>query len=172
MTTTSAASTAAGREAGVVALFEAHHDELLRLAVLLAGDLAAGEELVQEAFVEAWRRWDGIRSTATAGYLRSVIVNLARRTHRRRRLELRGLRAEGRPAPDDPDSRIDLARALALLPPRKRACVVLRYYSDLSPEDTAATLGVSVGTVKSQTAKALRLLARHLDQQGGAGGPG
>jgi len=49
-------------------------------------------------------------------------------------------------------------RALAQLPPRKRACVVLRYYLDLSEADTAAALGISVGTVKSQTARALQQL--------------
>jgi RNA polymerase sigma factor (sigma-70 family) len=57
-----------------------------------------------------------------------------------------------------------LLRALARLPARKRACVVLRFYLDLSEADTAAALGVSVGTVKSQTAKALRRLQRLLGE--------
>ena len=59
---------------------------------------------------------------------------------------------------------MDLLRALARLPTRKRACVVLRFYLDLSEADTAAALGVSVGTVKSQTAKALQRLEQLLTE--------
>ena len=59
---------------------------------------------------------------------------------------------------------MDLLRALARLPSRKRACVVLRFYLDLSEADTAAALGVSVGTVKSQTAKALQRLEQLLTE--------
>src|SRR6266705_3216949 len=75
-------------------------------------------------------------------------------------------RGAGDLRPADPGETLDLLRALACLPARKRACVVLRFYLDLSEADTAAALGVSVGTVKSQTAKALRRLERLLADPG------
>jgi DNA-directed RNA polymerase specialized sigma24 family protein len=96
------------------------------------------------------------------------VVNLARRSLRRRLLERRAWRWRG--AGDlrsaDPGETVDLLRALACLPARKRACVVLRFYLDLSEADTAAALGVSVGTVKSQTSKAVGRLERLLAEPG------
>jgi DNA-directed RNA polymerase specialized sigma24 family protein len=67
-------------------------------------------------------------------------------------------------APDpDPDTRLDVRAALASLPPRQRATLVLRFYCDLPVEQTAAELGCTPGTVKSQTAKGLSALRRALD---------
>ena len=66
----------------------------------------------------------------------------------------------------DVDAQLDMLAALGRLPWSKRACVLLRYYADLSEVQTAAVLGVSVGTVKSQTAKGLRQLAAVIDGQG------
>src|SRR5262249_58791811 len=83
----------------------------------------------------------------------------------------RAWRGADDPGTADPGASVDLLRALARLPTRKRACVVLRYYLDLSEADTAAALGVSVGTVKSQTAKALWRLQRLLAEPGPAPAP-
>jgi RNA polymerase sigma factor (sigma-70 family) len=67
-------------------------------------------------------------------------------------------------APDpDPDTRLDVRAALASLPPRQRATLVLRFYCDLPVDETAAELGCTAGTVKSQTAKGLSALRRALD---------
>jgi RNA polymerase sigma-70 factor (sigma-E family) len=124
------------------------------------------EELAQETFARAWRSWQRVQSDGAVAYLRATVVNLARSSLRRRLIELKHRReaptavagAEGA------DERVDLARAIAQLPPRRRACVVLRYYADLSEEETARLLGVSVGAVKSQTHRALQSLSALLSQ--------
>src|SRR5262249_41660684 len=95
-----------------------------------------------------------------------TVVNLARRSLRRGLQERQAWSGIGGPRSADPGSDIDLLRALARLPERKRACVVLRYYLDLSEADTATVLGVSVGTVKSQTAKAVVRLQALLAEPG------
>jgi RNA polymerase sigma-70 factor (sigma-E family) len=157
------------RHGAVAALFSAHADDLLRLAVLLVGERGAAEELVQEAFTRLWQRWGSLRDPgASIGYLRVTIVNLARGSFRRRMLRARSSGMVGlAPASVDPPDvaeRLDLLRALGRLSPRKRACLILRFYSDLTEEETARTLGVAVGTVKSQTHRALAQLARLLPE--------
>ena len=98
-------------------------------------------------------------------YVRAIVVNRCRVTLRRQLLE-RLHRTTCAALVDDRDvaQSMDVRNALAALPPRKRACVVLRYYADLSEVETAAALGISVGTVKSQTAKALAQLSRALGE--------
>lgn len=153
----------ASRRDALVLLYERHYAELVRLAFALTGDWGLAEELAQEAFARIWHRWGNLRDQQAApAYLRTTVVNLARRSLRRRLQERRAWRDAGDPGSADPGESIDLLRALARLPARKRACVVLRFYLDLSEAETAAALGVSVGTVKSQTAKALRRLQRLL----------
>ena len=157
------------RREALALLYERHYGELVRLAFALTSDWGLAEELAQEAFVRVWRSWGNIRDQQSApAYLRTTVVNLARRSLRRRLLERQTWRRRG--AGDlrsaDPGETVDLLRALACLPARKRACVVLRFYLDLSEADTAAALGVSVGTVKSQTAKAVGRLERLLAEPG------
>jgi RNA polymerase sigma-70 factor (sigma-E family) len=156
----------------VASLFAAHAAGLVRLAEFLVGDRGLAEDLVQEAFVRAWRSWRRLRRQGAAlAYVRATVVNLARNSTRRRLLELRHRAGQASPwVVPEPDvgTRLDLERALARLPIGKRACVVLRFYADLSEEETARVLGVSVGTVKSQTHKGLALLARHLTDEQGA----
>jgi RNA polymerase sigma-70 factor (sigma-E family) len=149
----------------VACLFQAHYLELVRLAFLLTSDRELAEDLVQEAFVRVWQRWRRIRRPESAAfYLRTTVVNLARTSLRRRLVEFRYRASEVAWPQGVSDSRIDLTRALAKLSSRKRACVVLRYYADLSEEETAHALGISVGTVKSQTSRALRQLERILPE--------
>ena len=152
------------RDHAVAALFSTHYPGLVRLAYLLTSDNALAEELAQEAFVVAWRSWGQLRaSEAAVAYLRATVVNLARMSLRRRMLELRHqVAAPAGTLEHDPGGRLDLERAVALLPMRKRSCVVLRYFLDLSEDETAQLLGVSVGTVKGSTARALRDLERQL----------
>lgn len=170
----SPAAAAAPGTAEVAALFHAHYPGMVRVGYLLTGDRALAEELAQEAFVRTWRRWDQVRSREAApAYLRATVVNLARMSLRRRVIELRhrATLALDEPAGDEQPgttARIDVRRALLRLPLRKRTCLVLRFYADLSEEDTARALGVAVGTVKSQTHRALKLLERYL-REGGAG---
>ena len=148
-------------------LYERHYSELVRLAFALTSDWALAEDLAQEAFARTWRGWANIRDQQQApAYLRAAVVNLARTSVRRMLRERRGWGEPGDPGAADLAVSIDLLRALSRLPARKRACVVLRFYLDLSEADTAAALGVSVGTVKSQTARALQRLRRLLADPG------
>lgn len=151
------------RREAMALLFERHYAELVRLAFALTSDWGLAEELAAEAFVRVWRSWANIRDQQSApAYLRTCVINLARTSLRRAVRERRAWHDASAPGSAEPGADIDLLRALARLPVRKRACVVLRFYMDLSEADTAAALGVSVGTVKSQTAKALRRLQRLL----------
>jgi RNA polymerase sigma-70 factor (sigma-E family) len=156
-----------GRDEELGRLFEVHYADMVRLGFYLTGSWAVGEDLAQEAFVRLWRRWGRLRDHhAALGYLRTTVVNLSRSALRRRLLELRHQRTineEGHDA--DPVARLDVARALAALPARKRACVVLRHLVELSVEETAAVLGISTGSVKSQTHKGLRLLEAALSDR-------
>src|SRR5581483_11575558 len=116
---------------------------------------------VQEAFVRVWQSWDRIRDTDAAyAYVRTTIINLSRSAFRRTSLELRHrMRAQDEAITYDVAERLDTVRAVSSLPPRQRACIALRFYEDLTEAQKAEVLGVSVGGVKSQTAKALRRLA-------------
>jgi DNA-binding CsgD family transcriptional regulator len=100
-------------------------------------------------------------------YLQRTVVNLSRETIRRKIIERRAQRTREaeRAAPPEPDSGalVELRRAIAGLPVRKRECVVLRFLLGMSEAETAELLGISVGTVKSQTHKGLRLLREYLD---------
>lgn len=141
--------------AGFFELYEAHADRAKRLAYLLTGDAELAEDLVQEAFVKLAGTFRGLRRPEAFGaYLRTTIVNLTRSHFRHLRSERSYLERErARPARhvEQPDvaSRTDLRSALAALPYRQRAAVVLRYYEDLSERQAADTLGLSLPALKS-----------------------
>jgi RNA polymerase sigma-70 factor (sigma-E family) len=148
--------------------FERHHAELARLAHLLLGSSDGADDLAADALVAVWHRWDRVRAAEhPAAYARGVVANLARSRIRslvreRRRVAL--FSSERSDRVDDPDvsAMVDVQAALVRLPFRKRACVVLRHAFDLSERDTARTLGISVGTVKSQTSRGIAELERLL----------
>lgn len=159
------------RDEAAALLWSRQHAGLVRLAVGLSGDAGEAEEIVQDAFATLLRRWWLLRDPANAeAYLRRVVVNGAR-SRWRRRVRLApawsAMSRQTEPVAEAPDIdvQLDFLAALARLPYGKRACVVLRYYVDLSEAETAAALGVSLGTVKSQTAKGLRQLAVALDEK-------
>jgi RNA polymerase sigma-70 factor (sigma-E family) len=145
-------------------LYQDQYADLVRVAYLLTGDNSLAEDLAQEALLRAWRDWERIRMMeSVGGYVRGIVVNLAKSSMRRRILELRHRMVElPPPVVDDTAGALDLRRALARLPLRKRVCVVLRYYADLPEAEIASLLGVSVGTVKSQTHKGLEQLRQLL----------
>ncbi|MCM3882424.1 SigE family RNA polymerase sigma factor [Frankia sp. R82] len=150
------------------AFFERHHRELSRFAYLLSGDHDAADDITADALTAAWTRWDRVQAAEfPLAYVRRIVANLAADRVRRVVRERRGLLALGEqaegstPGPDVP-AVVDLRSALMSLPPGKRACVVLRYAFDLSETETARTLGISVGTVKSQTARGVADLERLL----------
>ena len=144
---------------------------LLRTAYLLAGDWATAEDLLQIALTKtflAWKRLGHIE--AVEPYARRVLVNTAtswwrRRWHGERPTEVLPETA----AADHLDESLErdaMWRHVRALPNRQRAVLVLRYYEDQSEAETARLLGVSVGTVKSQTSRALATLRERLTVEG------
>ena len=147
--------------------FEAHHAELARLAYLVTGEAEVADDLAADALLEVWRHWDRVvAADSPIGYARGVLANLARNRVRRLYRERRALLGLSLPWSGRTSARnvdvpaiVDLREALRRLPYRRRACVVLRYAFDLSERETARTLGISVGTVKSQTSRGAAQLA-------------
>jgi RNA polymerase sigma-70 factor (sigma-E family) len=130
---------------------------LLRTAYLLCGDRGHAEDLVQTALLRTARRWRTARQQPEA-YARRVVVNLAKDRWRMlsRRPAETAFDTEVEVRADDTVLDRDvLLRATRQLPAGQRAVLVLRFFDDLSVEDTAAALGCSTGTVKSQTSRAL-----------------
>jgi RNA polymerase sigma-70 factor (sigma-E family) len=151
-------SSPADADFAVAALFQSHRLVMVRLALLLVDDLETAEDVVQEAYAALHRRWPGLTDREAAiGYLRSCVLNGSRSVLRRRRTVRRN------PQPDPAvltteaaDGRLLLAEehrevlvALKRLPRRQREVIVLRYWSELSEAEVAATLGISLGAVKS-----------------------
>ncbi|MFI6387022.1 SigE family RNA polymerase sigma factor [Nonomuraea sp. NPDC050547] len=141
---------------------------LLRVAYLACGDRLEAEDLLQTALERTFRHWDRVRHDSPEPYVRRVIVNTAISRARRRAI-LRIIPV--RTPPDTPvrtsdtDLRQVLMDALRALPPRQRAVVVLRYWEDLSEHQTAEVLGCTIGTVKSQSSKALAKLRTALGEE-------
>ena len=136
---------------------------LLRTAWLLTGDWHAAEDLVQTALMRCYPKWGRLHAQSEAdAYVRRAIFNTYVSLRRRKwRGELACAvvpeSSDGDISDEVVQSQMMLA-ALARLAPRQRAVIVLRFYEDLTEADTALSLGCTVGTVKSQTAKALRSL--------------
>lgn len=148
-------------DADFTELVQAAWPGLYRTAYLLLGEHGLAEDLVQTALAKTYASWGRVLTREAApAYARTVLVNTAASWFRKR-----GWRNE-RPTEHLPESGYDadpavrptVVAALAQLPPRQRAVVVLRYYDDLGVADVATALGVSEGTVKSQTSDALRKL--------------
>ena len=135
---------------------------LRTVAYLLSGDWHQADDLTQTTIIKLYGAWHRIADMENLdGYARTVMVNtfLAERRSPWRRVLLRSAGEEPVVQPDL-DAILDLRQALSVLPARQRATVVLRYYCDLSVEQTADAMKCSTGNVKSQTARALDTL-RH-----------
>ncbi|GLF96620.1 SigE family RNA polymerase sigma factor [Streptomyces yaizuensis] len=140
---------------------------LLRVAWLLTGDAHLAEDLLQTVLAKVWPKWHRIRGESPEAYVRKALVHTHASWWRRRwRGEVPHGELPDRIGAADAYAGVDLEQSLAVavraLPVRQRAVVVLRYFEDLSVEETAATLGCAPGTVKSQAAKALRTLRERL----------
>lgn len=139
---------------------------LMRTAYLLTGDHGHAEDLVQTALMQVSRRWRRLdRPDLAYAYARRTLVNAHTSWRRRRRVpeQLIAVHDEIPLAAHEHFSAADhTAEALRALPPGMRAVLVLRFHDDLSEADTAAVLGCSVGTVKSQTSRALARMREHL----------
>ncbi|GAA2045154.1 SigE family RNA polymerase sigma factor [Catenulispora yoronensis] len=149
---------------------ESRQAQLLRSAYLLCGDFHTAQDLVQTAFGQLYRGWRHMRRAEFPdAYAKQVLYRCYAADRRRKRVATVALDLVGEAADrsgGDPaavhGTRAALFEALALLPPKCRAVVVLRFWEDYSVTQTADALGISEGTVKSQTSRALGLLRGHL----------
>ena len=145
--------------------YAAHAESAKRLAYLLTGDNELAEDIVQDAFVKLAGRLGGLRNRdASAAYLRQTVVNLSRSHFRRQRVERTYLQREASMHRMETVEGRDAVVADALwtelqhLAYRQRCAVVLRYYEDLSENQTAEILGCSVGAVKALTNRGMEQL--------------
>ncbi len=156
----------AGRDAEFTEYVAARLPAMRRLALLLSHDWHGADDLVQAAITKLYLHWGKARaSDSLDAYTRTILVREF--LHERRRGWATRVTVTDQP-PDtaateaDKDSSLDVRAAIAALPTRQRAVLVLRYHYDLNVDQTANVLGCSPGTVKSQTAKALAVLRRSL----------
>jgi RNA polymerase sigma factor (sigma-70 family) len=149
-------------------LYERHVAGAVRLATLLTGDPSAAEDLAHEGFIRSAGRFRHLRTPASFdAYLKRTVVNLCRQRFRRQRLEHEAVRrASGREplahAPYSPEDREVVWSAILRLPFRQRAAIVLRYYEDLSEDQTAAVLRCSARAANSLVSRAMETLRRDL----------
>jgi RNA polymerase sigma-70 factor (sigma-E family) len=157
----------------VAAVFREHHGELVRLALLMVGDLATAEDVVQDVYASLHKRWSKIAADdAPLPYVRTCVLNGCRSVLRRRGIARRaGMLHQAVEHDASAESEVILSEdrrtvlsALARLPRRRREVLVLRYYLGLSEAEIAAVLGISAGTVKSTAARGLAALARDLGE--------
>jgi len=155
---------ASGDEDAFAAIVDRHRVPMTRVAYVVCGDLDLAEEAVQAAWPIAWRRLTTVRDPERLGaWLASIAVNEARQLVRRRRrrsvVEIAVAVREGDTAPDPSASvrDLDLARALAGLPPDDRALLALRYVAGLNSTELGRALGMSASGLRRRLA---RLLAR------------
>ncbi|WP_327088753.1 SigE family RNA polymerase sigma factor [Nonomuraea sp. NBC_01738] len=166
----SSESPSAGR-VDVAAIFAEHHVGLVRLALLMLGDRAGAEDVVQEAFARTHAGRARLRDPDRAlSYVRSAVLNGCRSMLRKRAAMLR------RAVPHEPpvwsaesavllgEERREVLIALQRLPRRQREALTLRYYFDLSDQEIAETMGISGGTTRSTIARGLAALGRALGE--------
>jgi RNA polymerase sigma-70 factor (sigma-E family) len=150
---------------------QSHRPRLRQAAFLLCGDWFLADDLVQDSLVRIFDAWPRIGGgTDLTRYSRRVLVNLyldhRRRPSRRERPSDRLPETPSPPPGDATDYREQLLGALRQVPPGQRAILVLRFFDDLSVEQTAEALGTSSGNVKSQTSRGLATLRHALAEQG------
>ena len=156
----------AARDAAFTTFVEQASPSLLRTAWLLTGDHHAAHDLVQAALVKTYVAWRRVTPETALAYARRVLVNERTDTWRRRHGEVAVADLPEQHGAPDPsgttDDRDQVVRLLAGLPPQQRRVVVLRYYTDLSEQATAETLGISLGAVKSAAHRGLAALRSQL----------
>jgi RNA polymerase sigma-70 factor (sigma-E family) len=150
------------RPGSLADLYRERYGAMVRLAYLMVGSTSVAEDLVQDAFARVHRHWDDAEHPKA--YLRMAVVNACRSHLRRLALERAYKRhpsVTGDGVQSAPDELFD---ALAALPARQRAALVLRFYEDLSEADIAVALGCRPGTVKSLVHRGLAELRKVVEQ--------
>ena len=174
---TSVPEPAIAQPGAIAALFRDHHGELVRLALLMVGDLPTAEDVVQDVYASLHRRSRSGRIEDPLPYVRAAVLNGCRSVLRRRGIARRAGIAHRASLNDEStvlasaesevilsEDRRQVLAALGRLPRRRREVLVLRYYLSLSEAEIAAVLGISTGTVKSTAARALAALVRDLGE--------
>jgi RNA polymerase sigma factor (sigma-70 family) len=166
---------AAGGWPDVAVIFRQYHADLVRLALLLVGDRASAEDVVQDVFTRLCARGRVLDQDRVLPYIRTAVVNGSRNVLRRHAVARRAAAKGAAPWRDTQESaehtamlaedRRQVLAALAGLPSRRREVLVLRFYLNLSVAEAAATLGISEGSVKSATSRGLAALARRLGEE-------
>lgn len=156
-------------------IFRQHHADLVRLALLLVGDRASAEDVVQDVFTRLCARGRALDQDRALAYIRTAVVNGCRSVLRRRAIARRvaATRTAGwRDSQESAEHTAILAEdrrrvlaALAALPGRRREVLVLRFYLNLPVAEVAAILGISEGAVKSAASRGLAALARRLGEE-------
>ena len=142
---------------------------MVRLAYGLTGDQGHAEDVAQAAFARAYASWPRVRRSGDPdAYVRQIVINENRNRFRKRRVaeQLTDSVLIDVPWTDatrESDERSALIAALQRLGPRQRAVIVLRYWLDLTEQETAAALNCSIGTVKSQASRALATLRESIE---------
>jgi RNA polymerase sigma-70 factor (sigma-E family) len=154
-------------EAAFRAFAHSRRPGLRRTAYLMCGDWHQADDLVQSALTKLYVAWRRVRSNqAPDAYVRQILTRCfldERRRPWRRESPVEQLDDQPTSGGRADEAVLDLRSALAQLPPRQRATVVLRFWADASVAETADALGCSEGTVKSQTARAINTLRSLLD---------
>jgi len=151
------------RDEAFAEYFGARADAMRATAFLLCGDWHRAEDLVQSAFIKLYRVWHRVAGKHTLdAYTRQILVRTFLDENRRGFFHRERVTAEpadwAAPANGSSEDRLVVLGALCQLPARQRTALVLRYWEDLSVEETARAMRCSVGTVKSQAARGLRAM--------------
>ncbi|HEV2371341.1 MAG TPA: sigma-70 family RNA polymerase sigma factor [Streptosporangiaceae bacterium] len=159
----------------VALVFRRHHADLVRLALLLVGDHATAEDVVQDVFTRLCARDRKLREGTALAYVRTAVVNGSRSVLRRRVVARRVGITHAAAWSDTQESaehsailaedRREVLAALAALPNRRREVLVLRFYLNLPIAEVADMLGISQGSVKSSASRGLETLARTLGEE-------
>jgi RNA polymerase sigma-70 factor (sigma-E family) len=142
------------------AFYAVEQARMVRVAFLLTGSTETAQDVVQDSFVRVYAKWGSIRDPA--GYLYRTVVNACRSQHRRATREQRTRDRVG-PVSATVLEADEMRDALASLPYRQRAALVLRFYDDLSEAETAAALGCRPGTVGSLVHRGLAQLKKVIE---------
>ena len=146
--------------------------QLFRVAFLLTTDRQHAEDLLQSTLERTYQHWRRVAvAQAPDAYVQRIMINLANDRWRSRRHVVEEaldaaapMGSEGDCGTGHVEQRDLLVRALRRLPAGMRAVLVLRYFGDMSEAETAAVMGCSVGTVKSQASRGLRKLREAIDR--------
>lgn len=151
-----------GVDAEFARFYRDTYAEMERVAFLLSGSSAAAADLSHDCYVELYRRWGTV--TSPRAYVRRSIAHAAATRHARRQREQRDWRAASTLRDDREDGLEYLADAIAALPHRQRAVIVLKFYCDLTEAQIADATGMRPGSVGPTVARALARLGKEIER--------